>query len=170
MRAFILVPSRANFAGDSNYAASSASGALVVNAATPLTITGEQPLFRRKTNKKGKPTGKPVLSGFLFDFSQALDPSSATNNANYQVDNVTTKRVKKQTRHILKPITSFSVAYSTANDSVTLTFAGKQTFRTGGQVTVVGGSESGITGVSGAGLAGTKVFAISPRGQSIVAE
>ena len=170
MRAFIPVPSSASFAGDSTYAASSASGALVVSAATPLTIIGEQPLFRRKTNKKGKPIGKPVLSGFLFDFSQALNPSSATNNANYQVDTVTTKRVKKQTRHILHPITSFSVAYSAANDSVTLTFAGKQTFRTGGQITVVGGPPSGITGVSGAALAGSKVFTISPRGQSIVAQ
>jgi hypothetical protein len=157
----------ASFAGDSTYASSTASGTLIVRAATPLTITGEQALFRRKINKKGKPIGKPVLSGFLFDFSQALNPSSATNNANYQVDTVTMKRVKRQTRHILKPITSFSVAYSTASDSVTLTFAGKQTFRTGGQVTVVGGA-SGITEVSGAALAASKVFTIAPRGQRIV--
>ena len=139
----------ASFAGDSTYAASSASGTLVVNATTPLIIIGEQPLFHRKTNKKGKPIGKPVLSGFVFDFSQPLNPSSAANSANYQVDTITTKRVKKQTRHILHPITSFSVAYSAANDSVTLTFAGKQTFRTGGQITVVGGSPSGVTGSLG---------------------
>ncbi len=160
----------ASFAGDSTYASSSASGTLNVRAATPLIITSEQPLFNRKHNKKGKPIGKPVLSGFLFDFSQALSATSATNNANYQVDTVTTKRVKKQTRRILHPITSFSVAYSAANDSATLTFAGKQTFKKGGQISLLGGSESGITGASGAELAGTKVFAISPRGQSIVAQ
>jgi hypothetical protein len=83
---------------------------------------------------------------------------------------IATKRVKKQTRRILRPITSFSVAYSAANDLVTVTFAGKQTFRTGGQITVVGRLPSGITGVSGAALAGNAVFTISQRGQSIVAQ
>ncbi len=133
-------------------------------------ITGEQTLFSRKTNKKGKPIGKPVLSGFLFDFSEPLDPSSATNNANYQVDTITTKRVKKQTRRILHQLTSFSVSYSAANDSVTLTFAGKQSFKTGGQINVVGGPPTGVTGVSGDALAGSKVFTISPLGKSIVAQ
>jgi hypothetical protein len=160
----------ASFAGDSAYAGSSFSGALVVKAATPLIITRELPLFHRNTNKKGKPIGMPVLSGFEFDFSQALNPSSATNNANFQIDTVATKRVKKQTQRILHPITGFSVAYSAANDSVTLTFAGKQTFKAGGQISVVGGPPSGVTGVSGVALAGSRVFRISPRGKSIVAQ
>jgi hypothetical protein len=99
------------------------------------------------SGKVSKPIGRPVLSGCVFDFSAPLNPASATNNANYQVDTVTSKRIKKQSRHILHPITTFSVAYSAANDSATLTFAGKQTFRTGGQITVVGGPPSGITGV-----------------------
>jgi len=164
-----------SFAGDPTYAASSSSGTLVVNPTkaphqSPPVIIGEQPLFRRKTSKKGKPIGRPVLSGFVFDFSDPINPTSATNGRNYQVDTITTKRVKKQTRRILHPITSFSVAYSAAKDSVTLTFAGKQTFRTGGQITVVGGPPSGITGASGAALAGNKAFTISPRGQSIVAQ
>ena len=139
----------ASLAGDSTYAAKSAGGTLVISATAPLVIVSEQPLFHRKTNKKGKPVGSPVLSGFVFDFSDALNPSSATNGANYQVDTITTKRVKKQTRRILHPITSFSVAYSAATDSVTLTFSGKQTFRTGGQITVVGGPPAGVTGASG---------------------
>jgi hypothetical protein len=88
-------------------------------------------------------------------------------NANDQTSSV---HPSKQTLRILHPITSFSVAYSAANDSATLTFAGKQTFKKGGQITLLGGSESDITGASGAELAGTKVFAISPRGQSIVAQ
>jgi probable HAF family extracellular repeat protein len=150
-----------------NYTATSATGTLVINAAAPLTITGEQPLFRRKTNKKGKPVGKSVLSAFLFDFSEALSPTSATSAANYQVDTITTKRVKKQTKRILHPITSFSVTYSPANDSVALTFAVKQTFRTGGQITVVGGPPFGVTG---AALSGNVVFTISPGGRQISAQ
>ncbi len=164
----------ASFAGDSTYAANSAGGTLVVHATqpppSPLVIIGEQPLFHRKSNKKGKPIGKSVLSGFVFDFSDALNPSSATTRTDYQVDTITTKRVKKQTRHILHPITSFSVTYSAANDSVTLTFAGKQALRTGGQITVVGGPSAGVTGASGAALAGNNVFTISAGGKTISPE
>jgi hypothetical protein len=168
----------ASFAGDPTYAGSSASGTLNVKApptasptSTPtLFIVREQPFFSRKTNKKGKPIGNPVLAGFVFEFSDALNPSIATSNANYQVDTIATKRVKKQARRILHPITGFSVAYSAANDSVTLTFAGKQTFRTGGQITVAGGPPAGVTGVSGAALAGSTVFTISPGGRNIVAQ
>ncbi len=164
----------ASFSGDSTYAGGGASGTLVVNATTilqsPPVIIGEQSLFRRKTNKKGRPIGKPFLTGFVFDFSEALNPSSATSNTNYLVDTIATKRVKKQTRRIVHPIMGFSVAYSLANDSVTLTFAGKQTFRTGGQITVVGGPPAGVTGLSGAALAGRTVFTISPGGRNIVAQ
>ncbi len=119
-------------------------------------IIGEQPLFLRKTNKKGKPVGRPVLGEFIFDFSEPLDRASATNAANYQVGATSTRRVKKQIRRILHPITGFSVAYSVANDSVTLTFAGKQTFKTGGQITVIGSPPSGITGVSAPRWPGVK--------------
>jgi hypothetical protein len=131
-------------------------------------IIREQPLFQRKTNKKGKPIGSPVLRGFLFDFSEALNPANATSKGNYQVDSVTIERVKKHTQRVFHPITGFSVAYTAANDSVTLTFTGNQTFRTGGQITVVGGPPSGVTGASGVALSGSNVFTISPRGQSIV--
>ncbi len=160
----------ASFAGDSTYAANSAGGTLVISAAAPLVIVNEQPLFHRKTNKNGKPIGKSVLSGFVFDFSGALNSSNAANPANYQVDTITTKRVKKQARHILHPITSFRVTYTAANDSVTLTFAVKQTLRTGGQITVVGGPPAGVTGASGAALAGNDVFTISAGGKKISPE
>ncbi len=81
-------------------------------------IIGEQSLFLRKTNKKGRPVGRPVLTGFEFEFSSPLDPASATNAANYRVDNVTKKRVKKKVERILQPITKFNVSYS--NDAVTI--------------------------------------------------
>jgi hypothetical protein len=73
----------------------------------------------------------------VFDFSDPLNTSTATNGDNCQVDTITMKQVKHQTRRILHPIASFSVAHSPANDSLTPTFAGKKTFRTGGQIAVV---------------------------------
>jgi len=119
-----------------NYTAKSVTGALVISPAAPR-IIGEQPVFYRKTNNKGKPIGSPMLSGFTFDFSSALNLSTATRSANYLVDTITFKQVKKKTEQILHPITSFSVTYSAAGDSVTLKFAGNQTFPTGGQIKVV---------------------------------
>ncbi len=47
---------------------------------TQTAIVGEQPLFQRKLNRKGKPVGKAVLTGFAFKFAAALD-ASATNAA-----------------------------------------------------------------------------------------
>ena len=101
----------------------------------PPVIIGEQALIARKTNKKGKPVGKPVLTGYEFEFSRPLDPASAATSANYQVDNVTTKRIKKKVVRILKPITTFHVSYS--NDAVTIAFAAQEAFKTGGQITVL---------------------------------
>ena len=49
-----------------------------------------------KRNKKGKPVGKPVVS-FVFQFSAAMDPATAGDANNYQVDWTSTKKVKKKT-------------------------------------------------------------------------
>ncbi len=126
-----------------------------------VVIVGEQSLFLRKTNKKGRPVGKPVLAGFEFTFSNPLNPASATNSANYQVDLVTEKRVKKKAQRILKPITTLNVSYS--NDAVTIGLGRRETFKTGGQVTIL----NNLAGASGAALAGTTVFTISKGGKSI---
>ena len=65
-----------------SYTAASVTGTLVINPAIPIktqaVIVGEQPLFQRKPNKKGKPTGSPVLIGFTFDFSVPLNSSAAS--------------------------------------------------------------------------------------------
>ena len=126
-------------------------------------IIGEQAIFQRKLNKKRKPVGKAVLVGYAFEFSSPLDPSSAGNSANYQVDTVTTKRVKKKVERILHPTSGFSVSYNAATGAVMLTLAGKPTFPTGGQITVL----AGVTGISGAELAGSTMFAIAPKGRTI---
>ena len=158
----------ASFAGDSSYAGSNATGSLVVaGAANPLRIVGERSLFLRKLNKKGKPTGKAVLSGFEFDFSGPLNSASATTPGNFQVDTVTTKRVKKLTKRVLHPITRFSTTYNSSNNSITLKLVPSQTFKTGGQITVLGGTSRGVTGASGASLTSNQVFTISAGGKTI---
>ena len=147
-----------------NYRSRSSTVTDVINqpATTPHpVIIGEQSLFLRKTNKKGRPVGQPVLTGFEFEFSSPLDPASATNAANYQVDNVTKKRVKKKVERILQPVTRFNVSYS--NDAVTIVLARRETFNTGGQITIL----NNLAGASGAALAGTTVFTISKGGKGI---
>jgi hypothetical protein len=132
-----------------------------------LTIFGEHPVVAQKHNKKGKPTGKPVLTGFAFTFSAQLAPSSADNSANYQVGSTIIQRVKKKVQSILKPL-AFTASYDAPSDSVTLTIAGPQSFPKGGQITVVGGPSGGVTGTSGARLAASEVFTIGANGRSII--
>jgi hypothetical protein len=55
------------------------------------------------------------------------------------------------------------VTYTPASDSVTLELVGAQSFRTGGQITVL----PGVTSDSGSVLIGTTVFTITPGGKSL---
>ncbi len=112
---------------------------LSVNAAPMVML--EKVVVIRKKNKKGK----PVLAGFTLEFGVPLDSATASNPANYQVDTVTTKKVKKKVKHILHPITNLTVTNTAASDAVTIAFTGKETFPTGGQITVL----SGVTGAEG---------------------
>ncbi len=137
-------------------------------APSPYVIS-EEPVFLRKTNKKGKPLGKPALIGFTFHFNTPLDGSSASNSNNYVIDEITLKGQNKKVQRVLHPITGFSAASSAAGDAVTLTFAGTPTFSTGGQITLIGGPGGGIVGQSGAALTGSTVFAIAADGRKITA-
>jgi hypothetical protein len=128
-----------------------------------VVIVGEKAVFKRATNKKGKPVGKAVLTGFSFNIHDAFDASGAANPVNYQIDSVSTKKVKRKTELVLHPITRFSVDYSAASSDVTIVFRGKETFPTGGRITVL----SGVTGDSGAALIGTTVFTVSKGGKRI---
>jgi MBG domain/Bacterial Ig-like domain (group 3)/Right handed beta helix region len=130
---------------------------------TMTVITSEQPVFTRKLNKKGKPTGKPILSGFTLDFGVALNAGTAQNRANYVVDTVTTKAVKHKKQTILHPIANFTVSYAAASDSVNISFPVNETFPTGGQVTV----SSGLATASGGTLTGPAVFTIAKGGKHI---
>jgi hypothetical protein len=143
------------------------TSAVMINAspqAPPqvVTIIGEQPVFAQKLNKKAKPSGKSVLTGFTLDFSAPLDAAIASSAANFQFDTITTKRVKAKIVRVLEPI-NFTVAYSPATDSVTLRIAGIQAFTKGGQITIL----PGVTGSSGSVLGGVTAFAIAPGGKAI---
>ncbi len=130
----------------------------------PVVVVGEQPVFLRKLNKRGKPVAKAVLSGFTLEFGTPLNASAAINPANYQVATVSTKKVKKKVQHILHPIPGFTVSYGASDDSVTIHLARPEKFPNGGQITFLGG----LTSASGGTLSGTSVFAISKGGKSIV--
>ena len=128
-----------------------------------VTIMGEQPVFRRKLNKHGKPVGAAILTGFTLDFNMPLATAAASNPANYQLDVVTTKKVKNKTVRVLKPIKNFTVVYTPATDSVTLKLAATQTFPLGGELMV----SPGVAGGSGDVLSGTTAFKITAGGKKI---
>ena len=108
-------------------------------APSNVTVIGEHPVFERKLNKRGKPVGKPVLIGFTLDFNMPLNVAAVSDPNNYEVDAVTTRKVKKNLDRILVPIKSFSATYEPANDSVMLELSGVHAFPTGGQITVLAG-------------------------------
>jgi hypothetical protein len=135
-------------------------------AAQPVTIIGEQALFQRKM-KHGKPTGKPMLVGYMIDFSGKLNASSADLATNYQVDVLTVKKVKKKNVTSFQPLNGFTVSYNDASESVSVVFTSQQKFKTGGQITVLSGPSSGVTSLSGVYLSGSRVLAIAASGNRI---
>ena len=140
----------------------------------PPTIIGEQVLFTRKLNRRGKPEGKPVLTGFELEFSAAMNPATAGNASNYQLGWTSTKRVKKKVVTILHPI-AFRVQYRDSNDSVSLLLSGKGAFTKGGQLTVIAAPPGGVSSAAGVlldgnneGIAGDNgVLMILPKARGI---
>jgi hypothetical protein len=133
------------------------------STSTPVTIIGEQPVFRRNLNKHGKPVGKAVLTGFTLDFSTAIGATAASDPANYALDTITTKKVRKSVERTLHPVEIFAVTYTPASDSATLELDGAPTFRTGGQIAVL----PGVTGDPSVLLMGTTVFTITPGAKAV---
>ena len=126
-------------------------------------IIGEQPLFHRKTNKKGKPAGKPVLQGFTLEFSRPMGTSTG-DSLDYSFRKSVAKATKK------KPVklrnVGFVVAYSPSDDVVTIYIAANQTFPNGGLLDV----SDTVTSADGRSLAGTDAFAIGKGGKTIEPE
>ena len=137
-------------------------GTTSAQAPSPTAVIGEQPVFRRKLRKNGRPMGAPVLAGFSLRFSAPLG-AAASNPANYVLDTVSIRKVKKGLDRILHPIRGFTVSYTPGSDSVTLELAGIPSFRAGGRITVL----QGIAGDSGETLLGATSFTIAPGGKSL---
>ena len=109
------------------------------------------------------PIGEAVLYGFTLDFRVPLNTTSAENAANYQFDTITTKAVQKKKVTILHPITKFALSDLAPSDAIEITLGAKETFPTGGQITVFGG----LANASGGVLSGPAVFTIHEGGKSI---
>ena len=103
----------------------------------------------------------------MIDFSGKLDAASADLASNYQVEVESIKNIKKRKVASLQPLTAFTVSYNDATDSVSLLFMGQPEVNNGGQITVLGGPASGVTGASGAVLSGDRVLTIAPGGKTI---
>ncbi len=126
----------------------------------PVMVIGDGAIFQRKKNRKGKPVGKPRLTGFTLTFSGPGDPTAAEDRTNYQVDAASRRKGKKGGSVSLLPITGFSVVESAGGDSVQIAFAGIETFPRGGRITV----SAAVIGSAGAP---PLVFTVSPGGKSI---
>jgi hypothetical protein len=129
----------------------------------PPVIIGEQPLFERKTNKKGKPAGKPVLQGFTLEFSRAMG-TSAGDSLDFSLEKIVAKATKKKPAKLRN--VGFTVAYSPSDNTVTVNVAGKQTFPTGGLLEV----SDAVSSADGVTLGGDHAFAIGKRAKSISPE
>jgi hypothetical protein len=117
----------------------------------------------------GKGRAKHVI-GFKLAFSAALDPARAGNAANFTV----TQTMKHGREKAVVPV-HLKVVYDSADDTVSLLFAGHPRFTLGGQIEVSAAPPSGLMGTSGAYLAGNGgqggsegVFTILRNAKSVV--
>ncbi|MGO9924476.1 MAG: hypothetical protein ACLQIB_58585 [Isosphaeraceae bacterium] len=118
-------------------------------------------LLTQPLNRRGKPQGKPVFSGFTLRYSTAMNPRTPGLANNYQVYAVTTKGT-------LAPV-AFTVTFNPANNTATLTFSGKTNpFAEGGQIKITATGSSGVSSQAGVRLsAGDTIFVIAPKAAGI---
>ena len=118
----------------------------------------EHVAFNQKL-KKGKAVGKPVFSGFTFEYSGPMNAATAGASTSYQVYS---KTVKKKTVISLKPV-KFTVNYTPASDSVTLNVSSSKPFAKGGEIMI-----SGVTNQAGVALSSSDTtLTISPNAKGI---
>jgi hypothetical protein len=146
------------------------AGSTVLTVTTPVvapTIIAERVSLTYQHDKRGKPVGEPLVS-FVFSFSTAMDPGTAGNSANYQVEWASTKRVAKHTVIVLHPIAA-TATYDALSHTVTLTTTARQVqFARGGAITIFVAPPTGVSSEAGVFLAGPTRFTISPRATGIV--
>jgi len=144
------------------------TAAITVTSAPPAPyVLGATVVFTQKTNKKGKPVGKPLLIGYQFIFDTAMSSSSITNSNDYLVQiYVPAKgRGKKSKPAHYQAIGSFSLINTSSTTVRVLTGTKTSTtFKKGGRITLIG---TGISSAAGASLGSNVVYNISPGGHSI---
>ena len=97
-----------------------------------------------------------------------MDPLSVTNTNNYQLDWVSTRRVKRKLETLLHPVAIKSATYYASIDAVVLlTGTTMSKFAKGGQLTVINSPPGGVDSTAGAFLGGTTVLTISPNASRI---
>jgi hypothetical protein len=89
-----------------------------------------------------------------LDFSAAMDPASAGNAGNGQVDRTSPSRGKRKEANLLHPVPC-NVRYDTTTHSVSLLLAGKQSFTPGSRITVIPAPSDKCSGASGVLLNGS---------------
>lgn len=130
-------------------------------------VTSETVLDAPTKSKKGKHSGKPVISGFTLTFDTPLDAASASNAASYEVDYTITRRVKRKTVTRLNPV-PITAAYNPATNSVVLKIQGNQPFTKGGEITVISTPSTGVQSQGGAPLSpGDTTFLILPKAAGV---
>jgi len=139
---------------------SATTSAINVSALAPPPspiISFQLVLFTQKRNKRGRPVGRPIPTGFEFGFNRAMNPATAGNPANYAITTYVQvrKRVGRRTVKVLQlqPV-RFSVSFDSSNNTVKLLLAGRQTFSRGGQITLVATPRGGIDSIGGGFLDG----------------
>ena len=134
-------------------------------ASSRPTVTLESVLNARKTNKKGKPIGKPVFGGFQLQYSTTMNALAAGSAADYQVASKVIKRVKKKTVTTYKPV-KFTTSYNAATNTVTLNVKSKTPFAKGGEITHF----HGVTDQAGTPISPSDTtFTISPKAKGVAA-
>ena len=103
-----------------------------------------------------------------------MNPATAGNAANYQVDWVSTKRVKRKKVQVLHRV-PIRVVYDALDQSVSLLLSGKQAFAQGGRITVISTPPGGVSSAAGVLLDGNDegqpgdngTFTILPRARGV---
>jgi ELWxxDGT repeat protein len=125
------------------------------------TIIGERAIFQRRVNKRGKPMGKAVLTGFALEFSGPM-AASVLNAADYQLEEVRANAAGKNKLVRLSGV-GLTVSYDTSSNTATVNLAGKHSFLKGGVLAV----NTAVASAAGKSLGGSSTFAISPGGKNI---
>ena len=126
--AYPIVPGGAS---SPNYAISYVDGVLAIAPAPVPTVTQAFVLWTQQHNKKGKPVGRRILTGFEFIYNIA--PTSA----DYQIGAYVIERLGRKHEQVLEQV---SCSVQTAGTMVKLILNGKQTFADGGLITGTCGS------------------------------